>query len=72
MSDINRKYPWKEFKPNTCVLHPDHLALNDAAGILVCDECFRAYQDERRKQEGFAQRPFYQELNAARHLRENL
>lgn len=45
-----------------CALHPDRAARVDVTGILVCDECFERYQAERRSQQGFNNRLFFQSL----------
>lgn len=47
---------------NRCVIHPDRVARVDATGILVCDECHARYVVERRREQEFRKRVFYQQL----------
>ena len=54
-------------KKQPCVLHPDRDARLDVTGILICDECFERFREERHAQQGLANRPFYQSLVKAEH-----
>lgn len=52
----------------TCIIHPEREAHVDATGILLCDECWQRYRNERRESNGEpAKRPFLRELVAMEH-----
>lgn len=51
------------------IVHPERAAHVDAVGIVLCDECYERYRDERHESNGeFAKRPFLRELVARQHV----